>query len=333
MPLDHPKVFISYSHDSPEHAKRVLELAERLRADGVDAQIDQYVDGTPAEGWPRWMLNRLDWTEFVLVVCTETYYRRFRGHEEPGKGADWEGNLITVEIYDAKSKTTKFASVFFASKDEQFIPEPLRGRTQYPLNSEENYTKLYAFLTRQAGVTPGKLGLLKTLARNPVKPLRFADSEVAQDFTAEIFDIFLCHNREDKPAIREIWQKLAEKGVKPWLDEKETKPKTSWQMSLGQQIESIKSAAVFVGESGIGPWEDKEVQVLLSQFVKRKCPVIPAILPSAKTTPDLPWTMMRLVCCSSWGNPARARPRPCSSWLRISSPEPRMTPRNAFRSF
>src|SRR5260221_636825 len=37
MASDPPKVFISYSHDSPEHAQHVLELAERLRKDGVPA--------------------------------------------------------------------------------------------------------------------------------------------------------------------------------------------------------------------------------------------------------------------------------------------------------
>jgi SEFIR domain len=92
MVSEPPKVFISYSHDSPEHAQHVLELAERLRKDGVDALLDQYVAGTPAEGWPRWVLDRLDWADFVLLVCTETYYRRFRGHEQPEKsrGVDWE---------------------------------------------------------------------------------------------------------------------------------------------------------------------------------------------------------------------------------------------------
>jgi tetratricopeptide (TPR) repeat protein len=180
MASEHPKVFISYSHDSPERAQHVLELAERLRKDGVDAQLDQYVAGTPPEGWPRWMQNQLDWAEFVLVVCTETYYRRFRGHEEPGKGkgADWEGNLVTTEMYNAKSRTTKFAPVFFDRPDEQFIPEPLRGYTQYLLNSEENYAKLHAFLTGQAGVTPGEIGSLKALARNLVEPLRFDVSDM-----------------------------------------------------------------------------------------------------------------------------------------------------------
>ena len=82
MASDPPKVLISYSHDSVDHQERVLALAERLRKEGVDAQIDQYVPGTPEEAWPRWMLDRLDWADFVLAVCTETYYRRFRGHEE-----------------------------------------------------------------------------------------------------------------------------------------------------------------------------------------------------------------------------------------------------------
>jgi hypothetical protein len=136
MASDPPKVFISYSHDSPEHAHHVLELAERLRSDGVDARIDQYVVGTPIEGWPRWMLNQLDWANSVLVVCTETYYRRFRGQEQPatGKGADWEGNLITLELYQAKGRTTKFAPVLFNRQDESFIPDPISGHTHYLLS-------------------------------------------------------------------------------------------------------------------------------------------------------------------------------------------------------
>jgi SEFIR domain len=86
MASELPKVFISYSLDSPEHAQHVLELAERLRKDGVDAQLDQYVAGTPPRGWPRWMNDQLDSAKFILVVCTETYLRRFLGREEPGIG-------------------------------------------------------------------------------------------------------------------------------------------------------------------------------------------------------------------------------------------------------
>jgi hypothetical protein len=86
-----PKVFLSYSHDSPEHMDRVLELCDRLRAGGVDAWLDQY-ETAPEEGWPRWCARRVAEADFVLVVCTEVYERRFRGAEAPGTGlgVSWE---------------------------------------------------------------------------------------------------------------------------------------------------------------------------------------------------------------------------------------------------
>jgi hypothetical protein len=95
MVSDPPKVLISYSHDSPEHAQRVLELANRLRADGIDCTIDQYVL-VPAEGWPLWMEKQIRGSKFVLMACTEIYYRRVMDEEEPGKGRGvrWEGRLI-----------------------------------------------------------------------------------------------------------------------------------------------------------------------------------------------------------------------------------------------
>src|SRR4029077_14705539 len=169
-----PRVFISYSHDSTEHKELVLRFAQRLRKDGVDAQIDQFVGGRPMEGWPRWMLDKLDWAEFVLLICTETYYRRFRGHEVPGRGrgVDWEGQLITLEIYNAKSHAAKFAPVIFGSKDREFSPEPLSDHVCC-LDSEDSYQELYGFLTGQAGVPLPELGLVKKLSSKEVEPLTF----------------------------------------------------------------------------------------------------------------------------------------------------------------
>jgi hypothetical protein len=159
------RVFISYSHDSPEHQQRVLALAERLRKDGVDAQLNQYVAGTPAKGWLRWMEDKLDWAQFVLVICTETYQGRFlrRQESDNGKGADWEGSLITLEVYHTRSDTSKFVPVLFDDEDKRFIPGQLRGLTHYLLSSEDNYAKLYAFLTGQADVVPSSESPLKVV--------------------------------------------------------------------------------------------------------------------------------------------------------------------------
>jgi hypothetical protein len=169
-----PRVFISYSHDSTEHEELVLRFAQRLRKDGVDAQIDQFVGGRPEGGWPRWMLDKLDWADFVLLICTEIYYRRFRGHEKPGtgKGADWEGQLITFEIYHAKSRTAKFVPVVFRLKDKEFIPEPVSDQIHL-LDSEDRYQELYSVLTGQCGVLLSKLGPAKQILRKDVEPLTF----------------------------------------------------------------------------------------------------------------------------------------------------------------
>jgi tetratricopeptide (TPR) repeat protein len=172
---DNIRVFISYSHDSPEHAQRVVEFSERLRDDGIDSQVDQYVNGAPSEGWPRWMLNQLDAADFVLLVCTETYYRRFRGLEQPGKGkgADWEGALITLEVYKKRSNTVKFVPILFDPADEQYIPEPLGAGTHYLLNSEPAHQRLKVFLLGQAGVEPRPLGKLARGERKQAKALTF----------------------------------------------------------------------------------------------------------------------------------------------------------------
>jgi len=171
-------VFISYSHDSDAHRERVLGLSELLRADGIVTILDQYVNGAPAQGWPRWMLDQLDVATFVLVICTETYYRRFRGHEVPGqgKGTDWEGALITQEIYDQRSQTLKFVPVLLSADTDAFIPEPLRSLTRYTLTSDAAYQSLYDFLLSQAGIEPGPIGELKPKPRATGQPAKFGDS-------------------------------------------------------------------------------------------------------------------------------------------------------------
>jgi hypothetical protein len=210
-----PTVFISYSHDSDNHRELVLALSERLRDDGIETLLDRYINGSPEQGWPRWMLDQLNAADSVLVVCTETYYRRFRGHEEPdqGKGVDWEGALITQEIYDSRSTTLKFVPVLFSIDDEEFIPEPLRAGTHYTLTSASSYTNLYDFLLGQAGVQPGEVGTLKTRARPKRSPLTFGEEPDRQSTKADISRIIkyapdqLIGREDETKLLSDAWEK------------------------------------------------------------------------------------------------------------------------------
>jgi hypothetical protein len=105
---------------------------------------------------------------------------------------------------------------------------------------------------------------------------------------ASSFDVFLCHNRADKPAIRRIADQLEALGILPWLDERELPPGQPWQPLLERQMAGIRSAAVFVGAAGVGPWQEQELYGFLREFVSRRSPVIPVLLPDAPDTPELP---------------------------------------------
>ncbi len=102
------------------------------------------------------------------------------------------------------------------------------------------------------------------------------------------FDVFLCHNSEDKTAVIEVARQLQAQGIKPWLDEWELRPGLDWQDALDGQIEQIRTAAVFVGNAGLGPWQQQEVKAFLREFVERGCPVIPVLLGNAPQEPELP---------------------------------------------
>jgi TIR domain len=167
---------------------------------------------------------------------------------------------------------------------ERLEAEPLRGREEDERQSlrRESEEEKWQFLRRQ---------------REQRERMGAGRVERAEEEPSEaVFDVFLCHNSDDKPAVREISRKLAEKNIKSWLDEEQIRPGISWQTELGERIRTIKSAAVFIGKSGVGPWQDQEIQAFLSEFMKRQCPVIPAVLASAKTTPELPWTLQNRHC-------------------------------------
>lgn len=174
-----PLIFISYSHDSSDHSKKVLTFSERLRADGFETVLDQYVNGTPTEGWPRWMPNQLERATHVLVICTKHYYQKFRGNgaRRKGRGVDWEGAIITQELYDQKSRTVKFVPVLFPLEKETSIPGPLRSHTHYRLDSSANYEKLKNFLLGKAGVQPRPVGSAPDKARTTGEVMIFPDEQ------------------------------------------------------------------------------------------------------------------------------------------------------------
>jgi hypothetical protein len=175
-----PTVFISYSHDSQELADRVLALSGHLRADGIDCILDQYED-SPPEGFPRWMDRQIRDADFVLMICTPTYYRRVMGEEEPGKGhgVAFESTLIYQYIYNEGTSNTRFIPVLLEGGDASDISIPWQGVKKYHPATKEGFEELYRRLTEQPLILKPALGTRRTL------PPR----ERTHDFVVQIVDV------------------------------------------------------------------------------------------------------------------------------------------------
>jgi TIR domain len=102
------------------------------------------------------------------------------------------------------------------------------------------------------------------------------------------FDLFLCHNSKDKPAVRKLNEVLKSGGIKTWFDEEQIKPGDLWQTVLESQISEIAACLIIVGDTGLGPWHDMERRAFISEFANRGCKVIPVLIGNASAPPELP---------------------------------------------
>src|SRR6266566_481979 len=184
-----PIVFISYSHDSPEHADRVLALSDHLRADGIDCVLDQYED-SPPEGFPRWMDRQIRAADFVLMICTPTYYHRVMGEEEPGTGhgVAWESTLIYQYIYNAGTSNKRFIPILLEGAHEADIPVPWQGVKYYRPTTTEGYEDLYRRLTEQPLTPKPALGTLRKMPPRERKQDFSSSSNQAEEQQAPASD-------------------------------------------------------------------------------------------------------------------------------------------------
>ncbi len=119
-----------------------------------------------------------------------------------------------------------------------------------------------------------------------------------------LFDAFFCYNSEDENQIMQIANELKELGLNIWLDKWHLDSCKNWVEGLYQGMSDSKSIIIFVGSSGIGPWQKIEVNNALIKFVSEGKSFIPVILPGVDNPPKLPtflgqfqWIDCRTIQC------------------------------------
>ena len=100
------------------------------------------------------------------------------------------------------------------------------------------------------------------------------------------FDVFLCYNRKDAPAVEGIYRQLREHKIRPWLDAHDLRPGNVWLDEINRLIGSVTAAAVFVGAASTGRVQEMEIRALLRMFADRGVRIIPILLPGAGDRPN-----------------------------------------------
>src|SRR6266403_5750207 len=99
------------------------------------------------------------------------------------------------------------------------------------------------------------------------------------------FHVFLSHSSSDKPAVEELARRLAKEGLQVWLDRWHLIPGQSTQPAIEKALAESETCAVFVGPSGLGPWQNEEMRAAIDRRVldsDRHFRVIPVLLPGAE---------------------------------------------------
>ncbi|MBZ0293997.1 MAG: TIR domain-containing protein [Anaerolineae bacterium] len=101
------------------------------------------------------------------------------------------------------------------------------------------------------------------------------------------FDVFICHNHQDRLSVTRIAEQLTHKGVLPWLDLWDLRPGDDWEPAVRNQLKRVNNVAFFIGLNGIGEYQLRELQFALMY----EAHIIPVLLPDAPRRPDIPITL------------------------------------------
>lgn len=132
--MESKKVFVSYSWSVQE---RVIELAERLLANGIDVVLDVY---DLKEGQDKYVFMEQSVNDpsidRVLIICDKAYTEKANSRSG---GVGDETVIISPEIYN-QVKQEKFIPIIFEVDDEgkAYCPAYIKSRIYIDLSSEDD---------------------------------------------------------------------------------------------------------------------------------------------------------------------------------------------------
>ncbi len=107
-------------------------------------------------------------------------------------------------------------------------------------------------------------GLTRSRVEAVIKLLR-AEELIAGYSIESGLKVFLCHASDDKPAVRELYQRLRADGFEPWLDEEDILPGQHWRDEIPKAVRNSDVVLVCLSQHSINKtgYVQKEIKFAL----------------------------------------------------------------------
>ena len=96
------------------------------------------------------------------------------------------------------------------------------------------------------------------------------------------YDVFVSYHWRDHAPVEALALTLRDLGLRVFLDRWYLHPGRAWPQELEAVMSACQAVAICVGPGGMGPWQQREVNLALDRQVRESTfPVIPVLLPGA----------------------------------------------------
>ncbi len=176
---EHPKVFISYSHDSAAHRQWVLELGTKLRHKGIDVVLDRW-DLTPGDNFTHFMEAGVRDLNWALVICTDNYVKR--ANDRKG-GVGYEVQIVTAQLVDNLG-IDKFIPIIRHTSEQEKMPTFLGGRVYIDFTDDSRFNEKFDDLLHKLYEVPvvekPPLGEKPSFIKQEVSPIEGSDTQLPE---------------------------------------------------------------------------------------------------------------------------------------------------------
>jgi TIR domain-containing protein len=259
-----PRVFLSYSHDSPEHKRWVADFASDLMENGIDVILDQWDLGLGDDA-AKFMEKSVASADRVLMICTEKYVHK----ADDGKGGvGYEAMIVTGELVHNLG-SSKFIPVIKQTAERRLRPKFMATRVYVDMSSgdKEQFELLLRELHQAPAVEKPALGK-NPFARTPSgeelptenpKPLELDEvSDPARTYATAI-EIARTGEIIQWRELTRNARKTVGPGLASWRAKYSAAKVLSAKALVDQSLEGIREFAplISIALAGIGSGRDK----------------------------------------------------------------------------